>query len=71
MHFYLPIAQARLIYQGLRQKLPGWAIPQYVIDIPEGHGKTPAYNPEDYQYSGTLISKDGRSVDSREPDFFV
>ena len=71
MHFYLPIAQGRLIYQGLRQKLPGWAIPQYVIDIPEGHGKTPAYNPEDYQYSGKLISKDGRIVDLKEPDLFV
>ncbi len=71
MHFYLPIIQGREIYQALRQKLPGWAIPQYVIDIPEGHGKTPVYNPEDYKFSGKLITKDGQRVDLKEPDLFV
>jgi lysine 2,3-aminomutase len=71
MHFYLPIAQGRELYQGLRQKLPGWALPQYVIDIPEGLGKTQVYNPEDYHFSGKLISKDGKSVQLREPDLFV
>lgn len=39
MHFWLPLEQGRLIYNGLKDLLPGWAIPQYVVDIPGGHGK--------------------------------
>lgn len=71
MHFYLPISKGRKLYQSLRLNLPGWAIPQYMIDIPNGHGKTPLFNPETYTYSGKLISKTGEPVSIQEPDLFV
>lgn len=66
MHFYLPLEEGRKIYAGLRDELPGWALPHYVIDIPGGHGKVSAFNPESHEYSGTLLAKDGYSVDIPE-----
>lgn len=67
MHFYLTLEEGRGIYQALRNSLPGWAIPQYVIDIPGGHGKVPAFNPETANYSGTLISRNGEQISIEEP----
>ena len=37
--FRLPIAEGQAIHAGLRGRLPGWAIPTYVLDLPGGHGK--------------------------------
>lgn len=62
MHFYLPIEEGRKIYGKLRNILPGWAIPQYIIDIPGGEGKTNAFNPEKYEFSGHLINKQGKPI---------
>lgn len=70
MHFYLSLEEGRKIYSTLRDELPGWAIPHYVIDIPGGHGKVSAFNPETHEYSGNLLSKDGYSVQVSEPTFF-
>lgn len=56
MHFSLTLEEGRKIYAGLRKTLPGWAIPQYVIDVPGGTGKLPAFNPESFAYSGELLS---------------
>ena len=71
MHFYLPLSHGREIYHSLRKQLPGWALPHYVIDIPGGHGKISAMNPESTTFSGQLISKDGVPVTIQEPDFFI
>jgi lysine 2,3-aminomutase len=71
MHFYLPLETGRKIYHSLRKELPGWAIPQYVIDIPGGHGKVPAFNPEGATYSGHLLTKDGTQVAISEPQLFT
>ena len=71
MHFYLPLQRGREIYQTLRQKLPGWALPQYIVDIPEGHGKVPAFNPETTHFSGQFIGKGGRMLSFPEPELFV
>ena len=62
MHFYLPIEEGRKLYAKLRNLLPGWAIPQYVVDIPGGGGKTSAYNPEKYEFSGKLINREGKTI---------
>lgn len=70
MHFYLPLVSGRRIYHSLRKELPGWALPHYVIDIPGGHGKVSAFNPEAESYSGKLIGKDGELVSIEEPDLF-
>ncbi len=57
MHFMLSIEEGRRIYGHLRDELPGWSIPQYVLDIPDGFGKVPLYNPEKLQFDGTLLTK--------------
>ena len=69
IHFYLPLEKGRKIYQTLRDHLPGWALPHYVIDIPEGHGKVSAFNPERTTFSGQLISRSGEIIALQEPDF--
>ncbi len=67
MHFYLPLEEGRKIYQELRKSLPGWAIPQYVIDVPGGSGKTPAFNPETHSFSGQLLTLSGETLPISEP----
>lgn len=59
MHFFLPIEEGRKVYAKLRNILPGWMIPHYVVDSPMGHGKSLAFNPEGYKFSGTLIDRFG------------
>lgn len=59
LHFSLPLEEGRRIYAQLRRSLSGWMLPQYIIDIPQGYGKTPAFNPETYQFSGRLIDLKG------------
>jgi lysine 2,3-aminomutase len=61
-HFYLPLEAGRKLYQGLRSHLPGWAIPQYVLDVPGGHGKIPAFNPETLSYSGNILTLTNESL---------
>lgn len=63
MHFYLSLEEGRKIYAALRTKLPGWAIPHYVIDLPEGRGKVSAFNPESFSFSGKLMTKDLEIID--------
>ena len=70
MHFYLPLVEGRKLYAQLRNELPGWAIPQYVIDIPGGSGKVSAFNPERLEFSGKLMGRDGVLTPVREPDSF-
>ncbi|PIP95411.1 MAG: lysine 2,3-aminomutase [Bdellovibrio sp. CG12_big_fil_rev_8_21_14_0_65_39_13] len=55
MHFMVPLEEGRKIYSELRDQLPGWAIPQYIIDRPDGRGKLPAFNPESFNFSGQFI----------------
>ncbi len=67
MHFYLPLEDGRKLYHSLRKTLPGWAIPQYVIDVPGGHGKVPAFNPETETFSGHFLTLQGEKVAISEP----
>ncbi|MCK5882709.1 MAG: KamA family radical SAM protein [Bacteriovoracaceae bacterium] len=62
MHFYMDLEKGRKIFASLRNLVPGWAIPQYIIDIPGGQGKTNAFNPESFESSGRFITKDGKIV---------
>jgi lysine 2,3-aminomutase len=70
LHFYLSLEEGRKLYAQLRALLPGWAIPQYVIDIPGGSGKVGAFNPETTHFSGQLIAVNGDKVMVQEPDLF-
>lgn len=62
MHFYMSLEVGRRIVQPLHHLLPGWMLPQYVIDIPGGEGKIPALNPESFKFSGTLLNRHGEEV---------
>lgn len=65
-HFMLSLEEGRKIYGSLRTHLPGWAIPQYVIDVPGGEGKIPAFNPEGHPYSGQILNLKGQLLRSPE-----
>lgn len=62
MHFYLDLKEGRKIYADLKNLVPGWSLPQYIIDIPGGQGKTNAFNPESFESSGRFITKDSKIV---------
>lgn len=62
-HFQLSIEEGRKIYARLRTKLPGWALPRYVVDIPGGHGKIDAFNPEGFAFHGKLLNQQGELVE--------
>ncbi len=70
MHFYLPLEEGRRLYGSLRNQLPGWALPQYVIDIPGGSGKVSAFNPETHTFSGHFLGLSGSKISVQEPDSF-
>lgn len=57
MHFSLPLAEGRKLYSSLRDNLPGWAIPHYIIDPENGQGKNLAYNPESIKFSGKILDR--------------
>lgn len=57
MHFHLSLEEGRKTYGNLRDLLPGWLIPHYVVDSPEGIGKALAYNSESLHYSGKLLDR--------------
>ncbi len=62
MHFTMSLEEGRRIVQPLHNQLPGWAIPQYVIDIPGGEGKVLALNSEGFEFSGSLINRHGKKI---------
>lgn len=67
MHFWLPLEEGRRTWAVLHDQLPGWMLPQYVIDVPGGHGKISAVNPETHSFSGTLLSRQGEPIQLTTP----
>lgn len=65
-HFQIPISKGRAIFHELRDRLPGWAIPRYILDIPGGEGKVLLSNPETHQFGGELLSKNGELIPYNE-----
>ncbi|ABK99377.1 KamA family radical SAM protein [Pelobacter propionicus] len=53
-HFRTPIATGLEIIRGLRGHVSGMAVPQYVIDLPDGKGKVPIL-PDDVERQGDLL----------------
>lgn len=66
MHFYLPLIEGRELYGKLRDELPGFMLPHYVIDPSNGRGKTLAYNGESLDFSGSLIDRFGNKFTYNE-----
>jgi len=40
-HFRVPLAEGRALVQAMKARISGIAMPTYVLDIPDGHGKVP------------------------------
>jgi lysine 2,3-aminomutase len=53
-HFRTPVTTGLEIIRGLRGHVSGLAVPQYVIDLPEGKGKV-AILPDDVERQGDLL----------------
>jgi lysine 2,3-aminomutase len=53
-HFRTPVTTGLDIIRGLRGHMSGLAVPQYVIDLPDGKGKVPIL-PDDVQRQGDLL----------------
>lgn len=58
-HFWLSLEEGRKIYHKLKTQLPGWMIPHYILDLPNGEGKTLAFNPQAWESDQTFINKSG------------
>lgn len=56
-HFQISIEEGKKIYRQLKDKLPGWATPRYVIDLPGGHGKVSLDNAEHLEFSGSFFDR--------------
>jgi lysine 2,3-aminomutase len=62
MHFTMTLEEGRKIVHPLHDRLSGWSLPQYVIDVPGGEGKISALNPEQFEFSGTLLNRQGIKI---------
>ncbi|MGB0454334.1 MAG: KamA family radical SAM protein [Bacteriovoracaceae bacterium] len=60
MHFYLPLEQGRILYNKLKNELPGWLIPRYVLDLPNGDGKTQAFDPEKFEVGSHFLNRNSQ-----------
>ncbi len=58
--FHVPIARGRELLAGLRGRVTGLALPTYVLDIPDGHGKVPI-GPDylDHDAAGDIVRDPG------------
>jgi len=61
-HFWLSLEEGRKIFWPLHHRLPGWALPHYVMESPEGGGKIPVLNPEAFEFSGKILSPNGQTI---------
>jgi len=58
-HFQLSLEQGRKIYHLLKQKVSGFVLPHYVVELPQGRGKALAFNSEKFEAGKKWIDKDG------------
>ncbi len=69
-HFRTPVAKGLEIIQGLRGHTTGYAVPNYVIDAPQGGGKIPLLPEYVAGRDGTdLILKNYQGLYFRYPDY--
>lgn len=63
MHFQLSLAQGRQIYHQLKQRVSGFILPHYVVELSEGRGKALAFNSQRVTIGNQWIDKDGNWVE--------
>ena len=63
-HFRVPIARGQALMRELRQRVSGLAMPTYVLDQPDAHGKTPigpSYAAEAADGSWRIVDAEGEA----------
>jgi lysine 2,3-aminomutase len=58
-HYYVDLQRGRQLFAAIRGKLPGWAMPQYTLDLPGGAGKVNAFSDEVPENPGVFHSPFG------------
>ncbi len=66
-HFQLSLEKGREIYHQLKQRVSGFILPHYVVELPEGRGKALAFNSQNEDNNNEWIDKDGNW--SQGPEF--
>ena len=67
-HFRMSIAEGQTIVAALRGRLSGLCQPEYVLDIPGGHGKAPVARPYVQEGAAGLVLEDFRGGHHRLPE---
>lgn len=58
-HFQLTLEEGRKIYHQLKQRVSGFVLPHYVVELPKGRGKALAFNSQQFEINEKWIDKDG------------
>lgn len=68
-HFRLPLSRGQEIWRDLRGELPGYLLPEYILDIPGGHGKIPVVGEFVESLGGGryLLHRHGKKFEYRDP----
>jgi lysine 2,3-aminomutase len=69
-HFRLPLAEGRRLVAELRGKIPGYALPEYVMELPGGLGKVPvseSFLASEDNGSYIVRSRQGEQIPYRDP----
>jgi len=61
-HFQLSLEEGRKIYHQLKQRVSGFILPHYVVELPNGRGKALAFNSQQFTESEKWVDKDGKWV---------
>ncbi len=65
-HFQIELRKGREIYHQLKQRVSGFMLPHYVVELPEGSGKALAFNSQNFNASGKWIGKEGEWTNGPE-----
>lgn len=61
MHFTLPLEEGREIYHEVKRSLPGFILPHYVVELPDGNGKALAFSSENEE---GWIGQSGKRIET-------
>ncbi len=67
-HFRVSLAAGRAIYRQLRPLISGIAMPTYILDLPNGHGKVPATDAwlKSTEGNAYTVETNGKTINYRE-----
>jgi lysine 2,3-aminomutase len=69
-HFQISLEEGRRLYHAVKQRVSGFILPHYVVELPQGKGKALAFNSQYFEekVSDPWIDKDGHQIHFRAID---